>query len=111
MDVKKDFGSDVLFVLLNSVGILGGGLMGGGIVYVIVCKVGILVRIKDINLQGINYVLKYSWDQLEGKVCCCYFKVSECDKQLVLIFGMMDYCGFVYCDLIIEVVFENFELK
>lgn len=50
MDVKKDFGSDVLFVLLNSVGILGGGLMGGGIVYVIVCKVGILVRIKDINL-------------------------------------------------------------
>lgn len=47
--MKKDFGSDASFALLNSVGILGGGLMGGGIVYVIVCKAGISVRIKDIN--------------------------------------------------------------
>lgn len=41
--VKKDSGSDVLFGLLNSVGILGGGLMGGGIVWVMVCKGGLLV--------------------------------------------------------------------
>lgn len=85
--------------------------MGGGIVYVIVCKAGISVRIKDINSQGINYALKYSWDQLEGKVRRRYFKVSERDKQLVLIFGTTDYRGFVYRDLIIEAVFENFELK
>ncbi|TIG54533.1 fatty acid oxidation complex subunit alpha FadJ, partial [Legionella pneumophila] len=48
-DVKKDPGRDAPPAPLNSVGILGGGLMGGGIAYVTACKAGIPVRIKDIN--------------------------------------------------------------
>lgn len=85
--------------------------MGGGIAYVTACKAGLPVRIKDINPRGINHALKYSWDQLEGKVRRRHLKASERDKQLALISGTTDYCGFAHRDLIIEAVFENLELK
>ena len=85
--------------------------MGGGIAYVTACKAGLPVRIKDINPQGINHALKYSWDQLEGKVRRRHLKASERDKQLALISGTTDYRGFAHRDLIIEAVFENLELK
>lgn len=61
--------------------------------------------------QGINHALKYSWDQLEGKVRRRHLKASERDKQLALISGTTDYRGFAHRDLIIEAVFENLELK
>lgn len=105
-EVKKDPGSDVEPGPLNSVGILG-----GGIAYVTACKAGLPVRIKDINAQGINHALKYSWDQLDSKVRRRHLKASERDKQLALISGTTDYRGFSHRDLIIEAVFENLELK
>ncbi|SUG30366.1 fatty acid oxidation complex alpha subunit [Salmonella enterica subsp. arizonae] len=109
--VKKDPGSDAPSGPLNSVGILGGGLMGGGIALVTACKGGLPVRIKDINAKGINHALKYSWDQLETKVRRRHIKASERDKQLALISGSTDYRGFSHRDLIIEAVFEDLSLK
>ncbi|VFS37200.1 fatty acid oxidation complex alpha subunit [Salmonella enterica subsp. enterica serovar Typhimurium] len=61
--------------------------MGGGIAWVTACKGGLPVRIKDINTQGINHALKYSWDLLETKVRRRHIKASERDKQLALISG------------------------
>ncbi|HCB2207875.1 TPA: fatty acid oxidation complex subunit alpha FadJ [Citrobacter farmeri] len=110
-DVKKDPGSEVPPGPLNSVGVLGGGLMGGGIAYVTACKGGLPVRIKDINPKGINHALKYSWDQLETKVRRRHIKTSERDKQLALISGSVDYRGFSHRDLVIEAVFEDLSLK
>lgn len=110
-DVKKDPGSEVPPGPLNSVGVLGGGLMGGGIAYVTACKGGLPVRIKDINPKGINHALKYSWDQLETKVRRRHIKASERDKQLALISGSVDYRGLSHRDLVIEAVFEDLSLK
>lgn len=110
-DVKKDPGSEVSPGPLRSVGVLGGGLMGGGIAYVTACKGGLPVRIKDINPKGINHALKYSWDQLETKVRRRHIKASERDKQLALISGSVDYRGFSHRDVVIEAVFEDLPLK
>ncbi|WET41983.1 fatty acid oxidation complex subunit alpha FadJ [Citrobacter enshiensis] len=110
-EVKKDPGSDVQPGSLESVGILGGGLMGGGIAYVTACKGGLPVRIKDINTNGINHALKYTWDQLETKVRRRHIKAGERDKQLALISGSIDYRGFSHRDLVIEAVFEDLLLK
>lgn len=110
-EVKKDPGSDAQPGSLDSVGILGGGLMGGGIAYVTACKGGVPVRIKDINTKGINHALKYTWDQLETKVRRRHIKASERDKQLALISGSTDYRGFSHRDLVIEAVFEDLSLK
>lgn len=85
--------------------------MGGGIAWVTACKGGLPVRIKDINTQGINHALKYSWDLLETKVRRRHIKASERDKQLALISGSTDYRGFSHRDLVIEAVFEDLPLK
>lgn len=110
-DIKKDPGATVAPGPLRSVGVLGGGLMGGGIAYVTAIKGKLPVRIKDINANGINHALKYSWDQLEQKVRRRHMKAAERDAQLALISGGTDYRGFTHRDLVIEAVFEDLALK
>lgn len=110
-DIKKDPGATVAPGPLRSVGVLGGGLMGGGIAYVTAIKGKLPVRIKDINANGINHALKYSWDQLEQKVRRRHMKAAERDAQLALISGSTDYRGFAHRDLVIEAVFEDLSLK
>ncbi|WP_230350528.1 fatty acid oxidation complex subunit alpha FadJ [Lelliottia sp. WAP21] len=110
-EVKKDPGSDATPAPLQSVGILGGGLMGGGIAYVTASKAALPVRIKDINPKGINHALQYSWQLLDQKVKRRHIKRGECDRQLALISGTTDYRGFQHRDVVIEAVFESLELK
>ncbi len=109
--VKKDPGSEVQAGPLNTIGVLGGGLMGGGIAFVTASKAGLPVRIKDINAKGINHALKYSWEELDKKVRRRYLKAGERDKQLAKISGTLDFSGFAQRDLVIEAVFEDLALK
>jgi len=110
-EVKKDPGSDATSAPLQSVGVLGGGLMGGGIAYVTASKAALPVRIKDINPKGINHALQYSWQLLDQKVKRRHIKSGERDRQLALISGTTDYRGFQHRDVVIEAVFESLELK
>ncbi|MEZ6875097.1 fatty acid oxidation complex subunit alpha FadJ [Enterobacter sp. KBR-315C3_2022] len=110
-DVKKDPGSDAEPAPLRSVGVLGGGLMGGGIAFVTASKGKLPVRIKDINPKGINHALQYSWQNLDQKVKRRHIKASERDKTLATITGTTDYSGFAHRDLVIEAVFEDLALK
>ncbi|SCC46754.1 fatty acid oxidation complex subunit alpha FadJ [Kosakonia oryziphila] len=109
--VKKDPGSEAQVGPLNTIGVLGGGLMGGGIAFVTASKAGLPVRIKDINAKGINHALKYSWEALDKKVRRRYLKAGERDKQLAKISGTLDFSGFAQRDLVIEAVFEDLDLK
>lgn len=110
-DVKKDPGSEASPAPLASVGVLGGGLMGGGIAFVTASKGKLPVRIKDINAKGINHALQYSWQLLDQKVKRRHIKTSERDRELALISGTTDYSGFHHRDLVIEAVFEDLTLK
>lgn len=109
--VKKDPGSKAQAAPLNTVGVLGGGLMGGGIAFVTASKAGLPVRIKDINAKGINHALKYSWEELDKKVRRRYLKAAERDSQMAKISGTLDFRGFSHRDLVIEAVFEDLALK
>lgn len=110
-EIKKDPGASVQPGPLRSVGILGGGLMGGGIAFVTATKGKLPVRIKDISSKGINHALKYSWELLDNKVRRRHIKANERDAQLALISGSTDYRGFAHRDLVIEAVFEDLALK
>ncbi|WP_342324213.1 fatty acid oxidation complex subunit alpha FadJ [Kosakonia sp. BYX6] len=110
-EIKKDPGSAVAPGPLNTVGVLGGGLMGGGIAFVTASKGGLPVRIKDINAKGINHALKYSWQELDKKVRRRFIKPAERDAQMAKITGSLDYRGFAHRDLVIEAVFEDLTLK
>lgn len=109
--MKKEQGADAKPRELANVGVLGGGLMGGGIAFVTATRGKLPVRIKDINAQGINHALKYSWDLLSKKVQRRHMTATERQRQMGRISGGMNYQGFGQRDVIIEAVFEDLPLK
>jgi 3-hydroxyacyl-CoA dehydrogenase/enoyl-CoA hydratase/3-hydroxybutyryl-CoA epimerase len=111
-DMKKEQGIEgVSAAPINSVGVLGGGLMGGGIAFVSATKANVDVRIKDIAPQGISHAMKYGYDLLNKKVKRRFMLKSEMQKQLAMITGCVDYSGFKNIDMVIEAVFEDLTLK
>ncbi|MGE9553019.1 fatty acid oxidation complex subunit alpha FadJ [Erwinia amylovora] len=110
-EMKKDRGADADPREIKSVGVLGGGLMGGGIAFVTATRGKLPVRIKDIKAEGINHALKYSWDLLSKNVRRRRMTPAQRQQQMALIGGGTDYQGFHHRDLIIEAVFEDLFLK
>ena len=110
-ELKKEHGADAQPRPINAVGVLGGGLMGGGIAFVTASKGKLPVRIKDINNDGINHALKYSWDVLDKKVRRRHMKAAERQREMARISGGTDYHGFHNRDIVVEAVFEDLALK
>ncbi|WP_336778077.1 fatty acid oxidation complex subunit alpha FadJ [Pantoea sp. USHLN256] len=109
--LKKEAMASVEPQTLKQIGVLGGGLMGGGIASVTALKAGLPVRIKDINLSGVNHALEYSWDLLSKKVKRRQLKAAERQQHMARISGGIDYQGFSQRDVVIEAVFEDLALK
>ncbi|MGP2515088.1 fatty acid oxidation complex subunit alpha FadJ [Yersinia sp. 2545 StPb PI] len=109
--LKKETGGTAQPRAIHRVGVLGGGLMGGGIANVTATRAGLPVRIKDINPQGINQALKYTWDALGKRVRSKRMRPAERQRQMMLISGSTDYCGFDSVDIVVEAVFEDLSLK
>lgn len=110
-EMKKEWGAEVKPREVKSVGVLGGGLMGGGIAYVTATRGKLPVRIKDITPDGINHAMKYSWDLLSKSVQRRHIRPAERQRQMALIGGGTDFQGFHHRDIIIEAVFEDLALK
>ncbi len=111
-DMKKEHGvADVAPEKVNTVGVIGGGLMGGGIAFVTASKAKLPVRMKDISHQGISHALKYSYDILAKKVKRRFMLKTEMQQQLAMITGSTEYTGFKNLDLVVEAVFEDLTLK
>lgn len=109
--LKKETGGDAQPRVIHRVGVLGGGLMGGGIANVTATRAGLPVRIKDINPQGINQALKYTWDALGKRVRSKRMRPAERQRQMMLISGSTVYRGFDTIDIVVEAVFEDLSLK
>lgn len=113
--LKKDTGvpngQDFKLIDIERVGVLGGGLMGAGIAFVTADKAKKKVRIKDQNHQGVNHALKYCWEIYRKKLKRKHMSINDASKRFAAITGTTSYQGFKSCDLVIEAVFENLELK
>ena len=109
--IKKEAMADAEPRPLKQIGVLGGGLMGGGIASVTALKAGLPVRIKDVDLNGVNHALQYSWDLLSQKVKRRQMKPAERQQQMARISGGTDYQGFSHRDVVVEAVFEDLALK
>ncbi|MFA9204578.1 MAG: 3-hydroxyacyl-CoA dehydrogenase NAD-binding domain-containing protein, partial [Flavobacteriales bacterium] len=83
----------------SKVGILGAGMMGSGIAYVTASK-GVQVVLKDVSVEAAEKGKAYSQKLLDKR-----------DAVLASITATADYADLAGCDLIIEAVFENRELK
>ncbi len=106
----KDVSRDTPVRVFNSVAIIGGGTMGGGIAMCF-ANAGIPVRLLEINdealQRGIGIIRKnYSITVKKGKL-----SEDQVQNRLELITGTTDYSDLSDVDLVIEAVFENPEIK
>lgn len=96
--------------LTRKVGILGAGMMGQGIAYVS-AMAGIEVVLKDISQDSADKGKAYSEKLLQKRVSRGQMDEAKAKSVLDLILPTASNEDLQGCDLIIEAVFENIELK
>ncbi len=94
----------------RKVGVLGAGMMGAGIAYVSACA-GIDVVLKDISLAAAEKGKTHSAALLDKKVSRGQLTAEQRETTLARVHPTQDDVDLVGCDLIIEAVFEDRELK
>jgi len=111
--LKKDPGVEEKGVKgkrVESVAMLGAGLMGAGITYVTV-EAGIPVRLKDKDDAGLLRGFKQISGLLDESVKRRRITRRERDEKLGLVTGTTDFSGLRHVDVVIEAVFEDLALK
>ena len=105
-DVPKDTPQ----IEINSVGILGAGTMGGGIAMNFAnagIPVNIVEQTDDALQRGLGVVRgNYERTASKGRISS-----DDVETRMGLISGSTDMGNFAECDMIIEAVFEDMELK
>ncbi|PAU59557.1 3-hydroxyacyl-CoA dehydrogenase [Pseudomonas sp. PIC25] len=94
----------------RKVGVLGAGMMGAGIAYVSAVA-GIDVVLKDVSADAAEKGKAYSAKLLEKKVSRGHMAAEKRDAILARIRTTDKEADFEGCDLIIEAVFEDRDLK
>jgi 3-hydroxyacyl-CoA dehydrogenase/enoyl-CoA hydratase/3-hydroxybutyryl-CoA epimerase len=111
--LKKDTGTDGATGtrrVVEHVGVMGGGLMGGGIAYATV-NCGVTVRLKDKDDGGVGRGLAYVKGLLDDRVKKKQLSREERDQVFARLTATTDYTGLKHADLVIEAVFEDLALK
>ena len=94
----------------RKVGVLGAGMMGAGIAYVS-ASAGVEVVLKDINLAAAEKGKAHSAALLDKKVSRGQLTAEQREIILARIHPTAEDADLAGCDLIIEAVFEDRELK
>ncbi|GAB4030874.1 3-hydroxyacyl-CoA dehydrogenase NAD-binding domain-containing protein [Spirosoma gilvum] len=95
---------------VKKLGILGAGMMGAGIAYVS-AQAGIEVILKDVSIEAAEKGKAYSQSLLQKGLERGKVNQATVERVLNLIKPTADTKDLQGCDLIIEAVFENRELK
>ena len=95
---------------VTKLGILGAGMMGAGIAYVS-AKAGISVVLLDTDIEGAERGKAYSKGLLDKAIQRGYSTQEKADALLDLIHTTTDYADLEGCEMVIEAVFENREIK
>lgn len=96
---------------VHSVGVLGAGVMGGGISYIVADKTDAAVRMRDIDWKPIAGGLKAAARIWKKKVERRRMTRGEMQRKLGRITTTTDWSGFQHVDLVIEAVVENLKVK
>ncbi|MDX1632003.1 MAG: 3-hydroxyacyl-CoA dehydrogenase NAD-binding domain-containing protein [Thermoanaerobaculia bacterium] len=96
---------------VGQVAVVGAGVMGGGIAHVLAEKAGLPVRLKDIEADPLAGGVAHASKRFAEQVQRGRLDEPEAERRLSLIRPSLDYNGFSDCDLMIEAVVENLEVK
>jgi 3-hydroxyacyl-CoA dehydrogenase/enoyl-CoA hydratase/3-hydroxybutyryl-CoA epimerase len=94
----------------QKIAVLGAGMMGAGIAYA-AAKAGIEVYLKDVSIESAEKGKAYSAKILDGRLA--KGQISEADKAAFLerIKPVDNYEAMANCELVIEAVFEDRQVK
>lgn len=96
---------------IESVGVLGAGLMGAGIALTTMNKAGLPVRLKDRDDKGLANGVKYVRKFYNKRAKIGAMTAHEADAEMHRMTASSEYTGFKGLDLVIEAVFEDINLK
>ncbi len=94
----------------QTIGVLGAGLMGAGIGLVSIQK-GYNVRLKDLSEASLAQGEKYIWSELDSQIKRKKLNTIEAKAVFSKLYSQTNWDLFTKCDLLIEAVFEDLELK
>lgn len=109
-EAKKDRGTAAPLDVARA-GVLGAGIMGGGIAQIVADKTDADVRMRDLHWNAIAGGLKAAAQVWRRRVERRSMTRGEMQRKLARISGTTDWTGFDRCDLVIEAVVENLEIK
>lgn len=95
---------------IKKIGILGAGMMGSGIAYVS-AMAGMEVALKDVSLEGAVKGKSYSEALVQKRISRKKMSQEEAQAVLARIHPTDDPKSVQGCDMVIEAVFENPDLK
>jgi 3-hydroxyacyl-CoA dehydrogenase/enoyl-CoA hydratase/3-hydroxybutyryl-CoA epimerase len=112
-ELKSDTGidTDTAPAEVDSIAVIGGGLMGGGIAAVSTIQAGSSVRIKEVDHEGVGRGLAYVAKLVSKHAKRRRLSEFEVDQLMTRITGSTTWDGFGGADIVIEAVFEDLELK
>jgi 3-hydroxyacyl-CoA dehydrogenase/enoyl-CoA hydratase/3-hydroxybutyryl-CoA epimerase/enoyl-CoA isomerase len=95
---------------VNSAGVLGAGIMGGGIAYQSALK-GTPILMKDVRQDGLDLGMKEARKLLNKRVERGRLSTDKMIAALSSIKPTLDYSGFDKVDIVVEAVVENADIK
>jgi 3-hydroxyacyl-CoA dehydrogenase/enoyl-CoA hydratase/carnithine racemase len=98
-------------LLIRTVGVIGAGLMASQLALVFAQQLRVPVRITDLSQERIDKALQWIGGQLDKLVRRGRLGADEALALLSLVTGSTDKADFADCDVVIEAVFEDLEVK
>ncbi len=95
---------------ISSVGVIGAGTMGGGIAMNFL-SVGIPVTIVDMNQEALGKGVDVVRRNYEASAAKGRLTPDKVEQAMALLTPSTDFDALANCDLVIEAVYENMELK
>ncbi len=95
---------------IEKIGVLGAGVMGAGIAHWCSAR-GLTVRLKDMKPEFVAAGMKRIEELYREGVKRCKMSALDAEHGRQRIHPTTDYSGFARCDLVIEAVLENIQVK
>ncbi len=95
---------------VETMGVLGAGVMGGGIAQLAAYN-DLRVRMKDIEHEAVASGLRHARSLFDKAVKKHKLERREADRKMELVSGGLDYDGFGRADLVVEAVVERMDVK
>ncbi len=105
-----DIAKDTPIIDIQTCGVLGAGTMGGGIAMNF-ANAGIPVTIVERNQEALDKGLTVVRKNYERSASRGSIPAGAVDERMALITGSTDKADFADCDIVIEAVFEDMDLK